>query len=57
VRYTYDALLTIVDDMAIDVANDTAIDIVDNMGNKRVDDMDPILIGYLSPRYTNLEEA
>jgi hypothetical protein len=34
VRYAYDALLTIVDDMAIDVVNDTAIDIVDDTGNR-----------------------
>jgi hypothetical protein len=57
VRYAYDALLTTVDDTAIDVVNDIVIDIADDTGNERVDDMDPILIGYPSPRYTNLEEA
>jgi hypothetical protein len=57
VRYAYDALLTIIDDMAINIVNNTAIDIVDNIGNERVDDTDPILTGYPSPRYTNLEEA
>jgi hypothetical protein len=57
VRYAYDALLTTVDDTAIDVANDTAIDIADDTGNEQVDDTDPILTGYPPPRYTNSEEA